>query len=181
MQTVAQSHSSHGSCFLRSSRCSHGKYGHLQVVPGVVESLKVLASSRAWVSIMCTWLLVPPSNAVCFASAPQVITAEKSRRIAEYAFEYAVLNGRKRVTAIHKANIMKLSDGLFLRVGVARHCAEVCALSRCLHILLHECANSTSSLGHCIAGMPKGGPGLPDGTVQQHDRRQHVHAADRAA
>ena len=46
----------------------------------------------------------------------QVITAEKSRRIAEYAFEYAVLNGRKRVTAIHKANIMKLSDGLFLRV-----------------------------------------------------------------
>ncbi len=46
----------------------------------------------------------------------QVITAEKSRRIAQYAFEYALLNHRKTVTAIHKANIMKLSDGLFLRV-----------------------------------------------------------------
>lgn len=43
----------------------------------------------------------------------------KSRRIAEYAFEYALLNNRKKVTAIHKANIMKLSDGLFLRVWLS--------------------------------------------------------------
>lgn len=49
--------------------------------------------------------------------AVQVITAEKSRRTAQYAFEYALLNNRKTVTAIHKANIMKLSDGLFLRVA----------------------------------------------------------------
>jgi isocitrate dehydrogenase (NAD+) len=53
------------------------------VVPGVVESLKI-------------------------------ITAKASTRIARYAFEYARKNGRQRVTAIHKANIMKLSDGLFL-------------------------------------------------------------------
>ena len=53
------------------------------VVPGVVESLKI-------------------------------ITAAASTRIARYAFEYARRNGRKRVTAVHKANIMKLSDGLFL-------------------------------------------------------------------
>lgn len=53
------------------------------VVPGVVESLKV-------------------------------ITEKASTRIAKYAFEYAVANGRKKVTAVHKANIMKLSDGLFL-------------------------------------------------------------------
>jgi isocitrate dehydrogenase (NAD+) len=53
------------------------------VVPGVVESLKI-------------------------------ITAKASTRIARYAFEYARKNGRKRVTAVHKANIMKLSDGLFL-------------------------------------------------------------------
>jgi len=53
------------------------------VVPGVVESLKI-------------------------------ITAHASTRIAKYAFEYARKNGRKRVTAVHKANIMKLSDGLFL-------------------------------------------------------------------
>lgn len=46
----------------------------------------------------------------------QVITAVKSRRTAQYAFEYALLNNRKTVTAVHKANIMKLSDGLFLKV-----------------------------------------------------------------
>jgi isocitrate dehydrogenase (NAD+) len=34
----------------------------------------------------------------------------------EYAFGYAYLNNRKKVTAVHKANIMKLSDGLFLKV-----------------------------------------------------------------
>src|SRR6202163_423448 len=54
-----------------------------EVVPGVVESLKI-------------------------------ITEFASTRIARYAFEYARRHGRKRVTAIHKANIMKLSDGLFL-------------------------------------------------------------------
>lgn len=37
-----------------------------------------------------------------------------SERIAQYAFEYAYLNDRKKVTAVHKANIMKLADGLFL-------------------------------------------------------------------
>src|SRR5688572_26110389 len=53
-----------------------------EVVPGVVESLKI-------------------------------ITEKASTRIAKFAFEYARMHGRKRVTAIHKANIMKLSDGLF--------------------------------------------------------------------
>ena len=55
-----------------------------EVIPGVVESLKI-------------------------------ITERASTRIARFAFEYARLNGRKRVTAVHKANIMKLSDGLFLQ------------------------------------------------------------------
>lgn len=53
------------------------------VVPGVVESLKI-------------------------------ITEKASTRIARFAFDYARREGRKKVTAIHKANIMKLSDGLFL-------------------------------------------------------------------
>ncbi len=53
------------------------------VVPGVVESLKI-------------------------------ITERASTNIALFAFEYALAHGRKRVTAVHKANIMKLSDGLFL-------------------------------------------------------------------
>jgi isocitrate dehydrogenase (NAD+) len=54
-----------------------------QVVPGVVESIKI-------------------------------ITAVASERIGEFAFNYARTRGRKHVTAVHKANIMKLSDGLFL-------------------------------------------------------------------
>ena len=54
-----------------------------EVVPGVVESLKI-------------------------------ITAAASERIARFAFEYARQYGRKRVTAVHKANILKLGDGLFL-------------------------------------------------------------------
>ena len=55
-----------------------------EVVPGVVESLKI-------------------------------ITEKASTRIAKFAFEYARKNGRKKIHAIHKANIMKLGDGLFLR------------------------------------------------------------------
>jgi isocitrate dehydrogenase (NAD+) len=54
-----------------------------EVVPGVVESLKI-------------------------------ITEKASTRIARFAFEHARARGRKRVTAVHKANIMKMSDGLFL-------------------------------------------------------------------
>ncbi len=44
----------------------------------------------------------------------KIITEKASTRIARYAFEHARLMGRKKVTAMHKANIMKLSDGLFL-------------------------------------------------------------------
>jgi isocitrate dehydrogenase (NAD+) len=45
------------------------------------------------------------------------ISIFNSRRIVKYAFEYAVKHGRKKVTAVHKANIMKFSDGLFLRTA----------------------------------------------------------------
>ena len=48
------------------------------------------------------------------AESIKIITRAASQRIARYAFEYAVNNGRRKVTAVHKANIMKLSDGLFL-------------------------------------------------------------------
>src|SRR5918911_240899 len=48
------------------------------------------------------------------AESIKVITRAASERIARFAFEYAVANGRRKVTAVHKANIMKLSDGLFL-------------------------------------------------------------------
>ncbi|XP_039075205.1 isocitrate dehydrogenase [NAD] subunit gamma, mitochondrial [Hyaena hyaena] len=52
----------------------------------------------------------------------KIITKAKSLRIAEYAFKLAQESGRKKVTAVHKANIMKLGDGLFLQC-----CKEVAA------------------------------------------------------
>jgi len=45
------------------------------------------------------------------------ISISGTRRIVEYAFDYARRNGRRKVTAVHKANIMKFSDGLYLRVA----------------------------------------------------------------
>uniref|UniRef100_A0A182XAC4 Isocitrate dehydrogenase [NAD] subunit, mitochondrial n=1 Tax=Anopheles quadriannulatus TaxID=34691 RepID=A0A182XAC4_ANOQN len=45
----------------------------------------------------------------------KLITEEASNRVAEYAFKYAKDNNRKKVTVVHKANIMRMSDGLFLR------------------------------------------------------------------
>jgi isocitrate dehydrogenase (NAD+) len=47
----------------------------------------------------------------------KMITPENSRRIVQFAFDYARQNKRRKVTAVHKANIMKFSDGLFLRVA----------------------------------------------------------------
>ncbi len=48
------------------------------------------------------------------AESIKIITRAASERIARFAFEYALANERRKVTAVHKANIMKLSDGLFL-------------------------------------------------------------------
>jgi isocitrate dehydrogenase (NAD+) len=84
-----------------------------EVVPGVVESLKI-------------------------------ITDRASSNIARFAFEYARRFGRKRVTAIHKANIMKLGDGLFLDSTrrVARDYTDIAYDERivdaaCMHLVMH--------------------------------------------
>ena len=84
-----------------------------EVVPGVVESLKI-------------------------------ITEKASTNIARFAFEYARKYGRQRVTAIHKANIMKLGDGLFLDSirKVSRHYIDIHYDERivdaaCMHLVMH--------------------------------------------
>jgi isocitrate dehydrogenase (NAD+) len=84
-----------------------------EVVPGVVESLKI-------------------------------ITERASRRIAQFAFEHARRNGRRKVTAIHKANIMKLGDGLFLESvrAVSRDYAEITYEEKivdaaCMHLVMN--------------------------------------------
>jgi isocitrate dehydrogenase (NAD+) len=51
------------------------------------------------------------------AESVAIITREGSERIVRYAFEYALAHGRKKVTLVHKANILKFSQGLFLDVG----------------------------------------------------------------
>jgi isocitrate dehydrogenase (NAD+) len=56
------------------------------------------------------------------AQAMSIVTREGSERIAKYAFEYAKVHGRKKVTIVHKANILKATSGLFLEV--ARRVAE---------------------------------------------------------
>ena len=56
---------------------------------------------------------VPASAAISIKS----ITPENSERIVRFAFDYAVKNERKMVTSVHKANIMKYTDGLFLKVS----------------------------------------------------------------
>ncbi|MBI3402883.1 MAG: isocitrate dehydrogenase (NAD(+)) [Acidobacteria bacterium] len=84
-----------------------------EVVPGVVESLKI-------------------------------ITEKASTRIAHFAFQHARRHGRTRVTAIHKANIMKLGDGLFLESirRVAREYGEITYDERivdaaCMHLVMN--------------------------------------------
>jgi len=74
----------------------------------------------------------------------KIITEKASTRIARFAFEHARAFGRGRVTAIHKANIMKLSDGLFLEScrAVAREFADVTYDERivdaaCMHLVMH--------------------------------------------
>jgi isocitrate dehydrogenase (NAD+) len=54
-----------------------------------------------------------PNSSLCL----KAISVEGSRRIVTYALDYARANRRRKVTIVHKANIMKLTDGLFLRVG----------------------------------------------------------------
>ena len=51
------------------------------------------------------------------AESIKIITRKASERIVRFAFEYAIDNGRNKVTAVHKANILKLSDGLFLEAA----------------------------------------------------------------
>ena len=84
-----------------------------EVVPGVVESLKI-------------------------------ITERASTRIAKFAFDHARTAGRKRVTAIHKANIMKLGDGLFLNSTrtVSREYTDISYDERivdaaCMQLVMH--------------------------------------------
>jgi len=117
-----------------------------EIVPGVVESLKV-------------------------------VTEAASRRIARYAFEYATKNSRTSVTAVHKANIMKMSDGLFLEccreaagefpsIGYRELIADNCIMQLVLDPAKFDVLVMGNMLGDIISDVCAGligGPGTMPG------------------
>ena len=113
----------------------------------------------------------------------KIMTRDATRRIAEYAFEYAYLNNRARVTAVHKANIMKKADGLFLES--CRDVAKRFPMIQYQEIIVDNCMMQLVSkpqqfdvmvtpnfygslVSNLVAGLV-GGPGLvPGATIGQH-------------
>jgi isocitrate dehydrogenase (NAD+) len=107
----------------------------------------------------------------------KVITREKSLRIAQYAFEYAIAANRKKVTCIHKANIMKLCDGEFLQAArdVSKDFPtikfeEMIVDATCMNMSLHPqnfdvmlLPNLYGSIIGSVAAGIVGGPGISPG------------------
>jgi len=117
----------------------------------------------------------------------KIVTEESSLRIAKFAFEYAKNYGRKKVTSIHKANIMKISDGLFLEC-----CREVSKdypdiefsdmiIDNCSMQLVSKpeqfdvmvMPNLYGNVVTSIAASLVGGPGIPCGA--NHGDELHVY------
>lgn len=107
----------------------------------------------------------------------KIVTKKNSLSIADYAFEYAYLNGRKKVTAVHKANIMKLADGIFLEA--TREVAKKYPSIQYNEIIIDNCSmqlvqkpeqfdvmvapNLYGSIVSSIAAGLVGGPGVVAG------------------
>ena len=68
--------------------------------------------------------------------ATKIITRKASERIIHDAFAYAKEHGRKKVTCVHKANILKMSDGLFLNIfqTIAKEYPDICLLYTSMRI-----------------------------------------------
>eukprot|EP00794_Sanderia_malayensis_P005341 gene5341-6011_t len=114
----------------------------------------------------------------------KIITQERSEKIAHFAFKYAMENNRKKVTAIHKANIMKMSDGLFL--NTCRDVAELYPDVVFNEMIIDNCAmqlvsnpkqfdvmvmpNLYGNVITSIAAALVGGPGIPPGANYGDDQ-----------
>lgn len=108
----------------------------------------------------------------------KIVTEEKSERIAHFAFQFAKDNNRKKVTAIHKANIMKMSDGLFL--NTCRKVSQLYPDIEFKDMIIDNCAMQLVSnpkqfdvmvmpnlYGNVITNIAAaliGGPGIPPGS-----------------
>ena len=85
-----------------------GMYSGVEFDAGKPETIEVIAKINE-----LNTKKVDPSAAISI----KIITEDATRKIATFAYEYARANKRKKVTIVHKANIMKFTDGLFLRVA----------------------------------------------------------------
>jgi isocitrate dehydrogenase (NAD+) len=90
-----------------------GMYSGVEFDTGEADTADVIAKMNS-----LSTKQIPAEAAISI----KIITPEATRKIARFAFEYARANGRRKVTIVHKANIMKFTEGLFLRV-----CQEVAA------------------------------------------------------
>ena len=116
------------------------------------------------------------------AESIALITREGSERIVRYAFEYAVNHARKKLTLVHKANILKFSQGLFLDVGrmVAREYADIeftemivdaCAMNLVMHPERFDMIVTTNLFGDILSDQISGlvgGLGLTPGANIGH-------------
>ncbi len=92
--------------------------------------------------------------------AIKVVTERASERVARWAFNYARANNRQKVTLVHKANIMKLSDGLFLKVfeEVAREFPDIQAEDKivdalCMHLVMDPSKFDVLLLGNLFGDI----------------------------
>ncbi len=93
-------------------------------------------------------------------SATKVVTERASHRVARWAFEYARAHGRKKITVVHKANIMKVSDGLFLRIfeEVAKDYPDIVAEDKivdalCMHLVMDPTKYDMLLLGNLFGDI----------------------------
>ena len=113
-----------------------------------------------------------------------VNTREGSRRIARYAFEYAARNGRKKVTIVHKANVLKALTGIFLetahavareyegRVAVDERIIDACAMQLVLNPSQFDVIVTTNLFGDIlsdlVAGLVGGLGTAPGANIGEH-------------
>ncbi|QCE35253.1 NAD-dependent isocitrate dehydrogenase [Acetobacteraceae bacterium] len=146
------------------------RYDHLDIVL-IRENIEGYYAAREY-------YLPQDNDPEGMALAAGYVTKKECRRIVRYAFEYALKNGRKKVTLVHKANIVKLMCGMFLEIGreVAKEysgrvaCDErivdACAMQLCLDPLQFDVIVTTNLFGDILSDQISGligGLGLAPG------------------
>lgn len=100
---------------------------HCKSYPGVVARQKDIDIVIIRQNTEGEYAMLEHESVTGVIESMKVVTHSNSERVARFAFEFARKNGRKKVTTIHKANIMKLSDGLFLNTSrrIAKEYPEI--------------------------------------------------------